>query len=365
MNILKKISQVNHYHLDESNIKSLALHLDTLIEKISEGYSFRDNSFLEHKQQSDIELEKELAVAEHICREISDQLEVELPESEKYFISLYLKAMNEKYTEKKIGVLILTHGNAAATDFAATANQLLNVEHAVGLNMPLSQSVGETLEKATAIVQKIDQGKGVILLSDMGSLNMFGDIITKKTGIPTGTITMVTTPMAIEATRKALLPKMTLQQLAEDIVEQSGYIGNSVQEFQEKNLEETSGIFEDDRRRKIICILEESLIFLDGTTIYDLLETEAHKICEHYQIDHYEDFWIKFLFHTSNMIERAIRKEQFLREETTGIIQRNPSLYDFLREMLTPIENRFAISIEDSEVTFLMELIEVNSEMIA
>lgn len=363
VNILKKIAQVNHYHLDESNIKSLALHLDTLIEKISEGYSFRDNSFLEHKRQNDFELEKELEVAEHICTEISKQLEVELPESEKYFISLYLKAMSEKYTEKKIGVLILTHGNAAATDFAATANQLLNVEHAVGLNMPLSQSVGETLEKATAIVQKLDQGKGVVILSDMGSLNMFGDIISKKTGIATETIKMVTTPMAIEATRKSLLPKMTLRKLAEDIVEQSGYIGNSVQEFQEKSLEESSGIFEEDRRSKIICILEESLIFLDGAAIYDLLEIEARKICEQYQIDHYEDFWIKFLFHTSSMLERAIRKEQFLREETKRIIQQNPSLHAYLREMLIPIENRFAISIEDSEISFLMELIEVNSEM--
>lgn len=99
------------------------------------------------------------------------------------------------------------HGTSAATDLAQTANQLLNVEHAVGLNMPLSQSVGDTLEKATAIVQKIDQGKGVVILSDMGSLNMFGDIITKKTGIPTQTIKMVTTPMVIEATRKSLLPK--------------------------------------------------------------------------------------------------------------------------------------------------------------
>lgn len=260
-------------------------------------------------------------------------------------------------------MLILTHGNAAATDFAATANQLLNVEHAVGLNMPLSQSVGETLEKATGIVQKIDQGKGVVILSDMGSLNMFGDIITKKTGITTETIKMVTTPMAIEATRKSLLPKMTLRKLAEDIVEQSGYIGNSVQEFQEKNLEEGSEIFGEDRRGKIICILEESLIFLDGATIYDLLEVEAKQICEQYQINHYEDFWIKFLFHTSSMLERAIRKEQFLREETKQIIQQNPALHAYLREMLIPIENRFAISIEESEVSFLMELIEVNSGM--
>lgn len=363
VNILKSIASRECYHLEESNIKSLALHLDTLIEKITEGYSFRDNSFLEHKRPNELAMEKEIGVAEQICREISNQLEVQLPESEKYFISLYLKAMNEKYTEKKIGVLILMHGTSAATDLANTANQLLNVDHAVGLNMPLSQSVGDTLEKATELIKQVDQGKGVVILSDMGSLNMFGDIITKKTGIPTKTIKMVTTPMVIEATRKSLLPKMSITELSEDIVEQSAYIGNSVEDFQEKTMEEKGTMFTDDRRSKIICILEESLIFLDGTTIYDLLEVEAKKIAKVFQIKHFEDFWIKFLFHTSNMIERAIRKEQFLREDIDVILESNRELYQYLKDLLMPLENRYAIIVEDSEISYLMELIEVNTDL--
>lgn len=363
VNILKSIASRERYHLEESNIKSLALHLDTLIEKITEGYSFRDNSFLEHKRPNELAMEKEIGVAEQICREISNQLEVQLPESEKYFISLYLKAMNEKYTEKKIGVLILMHGTSAATDLANTANQLLNVDHAVGLNMPLSQSVGDTLEKATELIKQVDQGKGVVILSDMGSLNMFGDIITKKTGIPTKTIKMVTTPMVIEATRKSLLPKMSITELSEDIVEQSAYIGNSVEDFQEKTMEEKGTMFTDDRRSKIICILEESLVFLDGTTIYDLLEVEAKKIAKVFQIKHFEDFWIKFLFHTSNMIERAIRKEQFLREDIDVILESNRELYQYLKDLLMPLENRYAIIVEDSEISYLMELIEVNTDL--
>lgn len=363
VNILKSIASRECYHLEESNIKSLALHLDTLIEKITEGYSFRDNSFLEHKRPNELAMEKEIGVAEQICHEISNQLEVQLPESEKYFISLYLKAMNEKYTEKKIGVLILMHGTSAATDLANTANQLLNVDHAVGLNMPLSQSVGDTLEKATELIKQVDQGKGVVILSDMGSLNMFGDIITKKTGIPTKTIKMVTTPMVIEATRKSLLPKMSITELSEDIVEQSAYIGNSVEDFQEKTMEEKGTMFTDDRRSKIICILEESLIFLDGTTIYDLLEVEAKKIAKVFQIKHFEDFWIKFLFHTSNMIERAIRKEQFLREDIGVILESNRELYQYLKDLLMPLENRYAIIVEDSEISYLMELIEVNTDL--
>jgi len=129
-------------------------------------------------------------------------------------------------------------------------------------------------------------------------------------------------------------------------------------------MEEKGTMFTDDRRSKIICILEESLIFLDGTTIYDLLEVEAKKIAKVFQIKHFEDFWIKFLFHTSNMIERAIRKEQFLREDIDIILESNRELYQYLKDLLMPLENRYAIIVEDSEISYLMELIEVNTDLV-
>ncbi|WP_245249539.1 sigma-54-dependent transcriptional regulator [Vagococcus allomyrinae] len=357
MAILKKISDAEDYPLDDSNIKSLALHLDTLIEKIGEGYSFKEASFNEENVYAKNELAREMTIARLIHQEISDQLNIRLPKSEIYFISLYLKAMNERYSEKKIGVLILMHGEQAASDLAKTANQILDVDHAKGLNMPLAQSVGEALEKATALVQQIDQGKGVVLLSDMGSLNLFGDIITKKTGIPTKTIKMVTTPMAIEANRKALLPKMSLERLTQDIVEQSGYIGNSVVEITELEESRTNEI---DRKRKIICILEENLNFLDASIVYDLLEKQAMAIGNKFIIDNYPAFWIKYLFHASNLLERAIRKEQFERENVHDIMESNPVLYAFLKKQFDSLENRFAISVNDSEITYIMELVSVN-----
>ena len=153
---------------------------------------------------------------------------------------------------------------------------------------------------------------------------------------------------------------MTIEELSRDIVEQSSYIGNSVQDFHQDSFEKEGADFEESRRSKIICILEESLIFLDGATIYDLLEIEAQKIFASYPAENFEDFWIKFLFHTSNMLERAIRKDQFLREDAKEIIQKNPELFTFLKALFTPIENRYAIEIEESELSYLMELIEVN-----
>jgi transcriptional regulatory protein LevR len=63
------------------------------------------------------------------------------------------------------------------------------------------------------------------------------------------------------------------------------------------------------------------------------------------------------------MIERSIRKEQFLREDAEEIIQSDPALYSYLKELLIPLENRYAIVIEDSEISYMMELIEVNTSL--
>lgn len=64
------------------------------------------------------------------------------------------------------------------------------------------------------------------------------------------------------------------------------------------------------------------------------------------------------------MIERAIRKEQFLREDIDIILESNRELYQYLKDLLMPLENRYAIIVEDSEISYLMELIEVNTDLV-
>ena len=46
------------------------------------------------------------------------------------------------------------------------------------------------------------------------------------------------------------------------------------------------------------------------------------------------------------------------------IVENNRELYQYLKDLLTPIENRYAIVVEDSEISYLMELIEVNTDLV-
>jgi transcriptional regulator with AAA-type ATPase domain/transcriptional regulatory protein LevR len=359
--ILNQITKQENYRMEDSNIKNLALHLDTLIDKIEEGYSFQEGEIKkEFKNSAEINLEK--IVAKKICREIFNRLNIILPENEIFYISLYLKAMSTQYSDKTIGVLVLMHGESAASDLANTANKLLNVNHAVGLNMPLTASVKEFLQLVTRKVKELDQGNGVIILSDMGSLNMFGDIIHQKTGVNLRTIKMVTTPMVIEATRKAILPQMTLETLYSDINRESILIGSHVEKPSEKETEDSELSFEEMNKNKIIYILDDALTFLNSEDIYEILKKVDVEIENRYAIKEHNNFWIKFLFHTSCMVERAISKEQFERNDVFIIIKKSREMYHTIRKIIEPVENRFGITINDSEVSYIMDIIEVSKE---
>lgn len=100
---------------------------------------------------------------------------------------------------------------------AEVANKLLGVNHAIGLEMDLTDSPNLMLEKTIPVVKNANQGKGVLILADMGSLILFGDIITAQTNIPVRVIGRVDTLMVIESIRRSLLPEDTLDNIADEI----------------------------------------------------------------------------------------------------------------------------------------------------
>lgn len=102
------------------------------------------------------------------------------------------------------GLLIVMHGSSSAKSIADVVNQLLNIDIAYAYDMPLNESVSNAYEHISDMVQQIDQGLGVLILSDMGSLSFFGSILSKELDIKTRTLEMVSTPIALESAQRIL-----------------------------------------------------------------------------------------------------------------------------------------------------------------
>ena len=167
----------------------------------------------------------EFAVARNIKHLLEQELEIELPDQEVVFITLFLSMKEEERKEDtRIAVLVLAHGNGVAKNMAEVANTLLSTNHTYGLDMPLKQDVKSFLEIVTDKIIEVNQGKGVLLMVDMGSLLTFGEMITEKTGIPIETIAMTSMALVLEATRKTMMADVNLETLVKDLEQINPYI---------------------------------------------------------------------------------------------------------------------------------------------
>jgi transcriptional regulatory protein LevR/transcriptional regulator with AAA-type ATPase domain len=220
---------------DEKIYYGLALHLKRSIARI------RNNNKIYHPNLNEIRSEhsQEFITAMEIATIIDEKFSIKTPLDEIGYISMFLTEKPYNYGEtdvNKVGVLVVMHGKSTASSMTEVVNNLVGEDHAVAVDMPLEMSPNDAYKKAKAKAKEIDNGSGVIVMVDMGSLNSFGGMIEEETGIKTETITMVSTPTILEASRKAVLGDSFA-----DIIESVNEIGGeSYQQNFEVETEEDS-----------------------------------------------------------------------------------------------------------------------------
>ncbi|WP_169833037.1 sigma 54-interacting transcriptional regulator [Geosporobacter ferrireducens] len=195
----------------------LAMHLHSTIERLKQGKTIYNPQLDTIKK----EYKSEFNLAAKISKSIESVYNISLPEDELGFLAIYLM-MNDRSTYEKherIGVVLISHGHVAS-NMLDVARKLLGVEYGVAIEMSMNEHPESILEKATEAAKEVNEGKGVLLLVDMGSLISFGDIIMENTGIPIKTISRTDTVTVIEAIRRAVLPGETLDNIYRFIVDE-------------------------------------------------------------------------------------------------------------------------------------------------
>jgi transcriptional regulator with AAA-type ATPase domain/transcriptional regulatory protein LevR len=339
--------------IDQRVTYTIALHIATLLERLKMG------TVISHPDRENIakDYQFEYTAAEEIKAKLEEKLYIKIPEDEIAFIAMFLHALRIGRRDESIGVLVIMHGDYAASTMASVANALLGVDHAKALDMPLNEKVEVTLNKAINIVRQIDRGKGVLILVDMGSLTTFSDIISERTGIITKTIEMVSTPIVIEATRKALMPDMTLDELVQEVISLGSAIYSSCNN---KVIEYTQIDFENNipfLKKNLINILDKTLTFLNPNKAYNILENVLKNILSDIGSDVDEEILIKFLFHCSCMVERIIKGDS-LPYNNLNFIKNNQSvMFELIKKHFEIVEEVFGILIPDTEIAYIVEMI--------
>mgnify|MGYP001251207454 FL=1 len=213
VNEMLKIARKELGEIDETLFYCLSTHLNASLARIKSGGKSISNLQLENIKESS---PNEYRIAAQMAGIANYYLGMELPEEEIGFIAMYLRALSKKMSDNTIGIVVVTHGHVAE-GMAQVANRLLGVNLVHTVEMSLDESPEKAYEATRDAVIKVNRGKGVLLLVDMGSLAGFGSFITRETGIVTRTVTRVDTLMVIDAVRKVLLPEADIDEVAESL----------------------------------------------------------------------------------------------------------------------------------------------------
>lgn len=196
---------------------TFALHLQGTLKRIKEERNIIHPNLNEIR----INYKKEFQVAIDLSAIIEEEFNIEIPFDEIGFITMFLSLdISEPVSrqESKVTVVLLMHGKSTASSMLEAVQELLGTETGRAFNMPLTMEVQHMYEQLKAFVLKNrDQmSSGMLLLTDMGSLNTFGNMIYEETGIRTKAISMVSTMTVLEAVRMASIGR-TLEDIYQNI----------------------------------------------------------------------------------------------------------------------------------------------------
>ncbi len=192
----------------------MAIHIRASLDMTKERRASLGGSFEEIKKRH----EKEYQVAAQIINKVNEKFYIMFPAEEAIFLAMYLSKFQSEQvdTRGKTAVIVLSHGRVAG-GMAEVANKILGVNHAAALEMALNEDPAVICEKIKQLVIERSQGRGCILLADMGSLLTFADKISQETKIPVAVCGRVDTLMVIECLHKVLWTEESLETIAQEL----------------------------------------------------------------------------------------------------------------------------------------------------
>lgn len=180
----------------------LCLHLNGIIDRIKRGQSIPAKQIMDVVEQ----YKEEYAFTLTFAKKIEKVLEVQLPIDEVVLMTMFIC---DKYqrdeTKSEPVILIVMHGDNTATSIALMVNTLVQANNVYGFDISLDEATEVSYQKLQEKIQKIHQGKGVIVLYDMGSIREMCRMIYEETNIELRLLKVPMTQVALEYSRKATM----------------------------------------------------------------------------------------------------------------------------------------------------------------
>ena len=273
----------------------------------------------------------------------SANTEFSLNRKEIAFFSAYLAEAGKRSRQRHPALLLLCHGKGIASEYA----HMLETYGPPGLavaavDVSVGETLGEVADRASEIVKILDCGAGVAIAADMPPMLSLAPIISKRTGIPCRGVGEVSLSALMELSEQCVVGR-ELSQLT---------CGAPVKE------EPTLPIDQQDpfMHRYLYEVFAPNLTFLDLKKAAGTLSVALSGILGDLEIPYSRDVAVKFLSHSSYMLERVIAGHTMSFPNLRRFLADQQSIVLTVSRRLEPVGNTFGVVIPAPELAYIVEI---------
>lgn len=191
----------NQYNIlfETKTLYGLALHIDTAIIQTSKKQR------LSPKEKNDFiqQFPEYYKQTQQFIKKINDDFGIHLPNDEVIMVMLFLICGQEEIHHQEVVTLIAMHGEHTATSIVDVVKKLSGKQSIYGYDLKLNQTINESYEELKEYILHIHQGKGMILIYDMGSIRTMAESIKIELNIDIEFLEIPLTLIAMTSVNKA------------------------------------------------------------------------------------------------------------------------------------------------------------------
>lgn len=201
----------------EDFVFAFSFHVKNMIHRINGTVP----SKLNIAEQEKIKESNCYPIAIEMLKILSTHVKKEFLIEEALYISIILNhaLLNKEKDTHKINIIMIQHGDSTATSMANVCNRLFHTDLVKAIDVPLDKQITDFHSTIKSLIQRLDLGSGIIIMSDMGSTTNIGEQIANETNIKINTIKNTSLPIALETVRKVLYTDLCIDEITHSSVE--------------------------------------------------------------------------------------------------------------------------------------------------
>ncbi|MGG7059024.1 PRD domain-containing protein [Clostridium tertium] len=145
---------------------------------------------------------REYASSVQLATILKENLDLNLPIHEIVLIAMFLIELDESKDNGHPVLLYIMHGNETASSLKDVTNSLTQCNNAYSYDLALDIGSKQAIGEIKSLIKKIDCGKGVIVIYDMGSIKTMIETISEEIDVKVRCINIPITLVGIDVARK-------------------------------------------------------------------------------------------------------------------------------------------------------------------